>query len=182
MYIRPKTVTHPSTNRARRALTSFMPHAASHYATPPTKSNRAQLLSCDVRSRQVPVIVSNFNYFYTRETDARDRDRYEHVLTCPLGVAAEPRDVLERAPAGGAQAGGPRRSCLQRRKSILDYFTLAARNSRPPRRCSGGRRRTTLPGTQGGDARLMGVVSQRYQSLSMLFAKYDSCQPPDRCR
>ena len=35
-YIRPKSVTHPSTNRARRALTSFMPNAANHYATPPT--------------------------------------------------------------------------------------------------------------------------------------------------
>jgi len=35
-YPRPKTFTHHSTNRARRALTSFMPNAANHYATPPT--------------------------------------------------------------------------------------------------------------------------------------------------
>ena len=33
-YIRPTTVTHPSTNRARRALTSFTPNAVNHYATP----------------------------------------------------------------------------------------------------------------------------------------------------
>ena len=32
----PEDGTHPSTNRARRALTSFMPNAANHYATPPT--------------------------------------------------------------------------------------------------------------------------------------------------
>ena len=119
----------------------------------------------------VPVIVSNFNYFYTRETDARESDRYEHVTTCPLGVAAEPCTVLY----GGAQ----RLPALQhgrRRKSILDYFTLAARDGRG--RQQFGRRRTTLP---QGDTRLMGIVSQRYQSLSMLFAKYDSCQATDRC-
>jgi len=43
---RPKTVTHPSTNRARRALTSCMPNAANHYATPPT------LLTCVVHARR----------------------------------------------------------------------------------------------------------------------------------
>ena len=35
-YTRSKTVTNPSCNRARRALTSFMPNAANHYATTPT--------------------------------------------------------------------------------------------------------------------------------------------------
>ena len=32
----PEDVTHHSANRARRALTSFMPNAANHYATPRT--------------------------------------------------------------------------------------------------------------------------------------------------
>jgi len=35
-YTRSKTVTNPSCNRARRALTSFMPNAANHYATTQT--------------------------------------------------------------------------------------------------------------------------------------------------
>ena len=36
-YTRPKTVTHPGTNRARHALTSFhAKNAANHYAMPPT--------------------------------------------------------------------------------------------------------------------------------------------------
>jgi len=128
----------------------------------------------------VPVIVSNFNYFYTRETDARDRDRYDHVTTCPLGVAAESQAVLRGGGGGGILADDDRvaqPSARHRRKSILDYFMLAARNG-GRRRQPFGRRRTTLP---QGDSRLMGVVSQRYQSLSMLFAKYDSCQAPDRC-
>jgi len=38
VYTRPKTVIHPSTNRTRRELTSFMRQTltANHYATPPT--------------------------------------------------------------------------------------------------------------------------------------------------
>jgi len=113
----------------------------------------------------VPVIVSNFNYFYTRETDERDRDRYEHVTTCPQGVTADEQTVFEDSQRLHAD------DCLQRmrrRKSILDYFTLAARN-----------RRTTLPTSE---SRLVGVISNRRQlSLSMLFARYDSCQATDRC-
>lgn len=31
----------------------------------------------------VPVIVSNFNYFYNRETDTREKEMYVHVPTCP---------------------------------------------------------------------------------------------------
>ena len=31
----------------------------------------------------VPVIVSNFNYFYHRETDNEDKQSYVHVQTCP---------------------------------------------------------------------------------------------------
>ena len=41
-YTRPKTITHPSTNRARRALTSFTrqtPLTTTDYATPPTKTD-----------------------------------------------------------------------------------------------------------------------------------------------
>ena len=66
----------------------------------------------------------------------------------------------------------------RRRKSVLDYFTLAARNQRHGRQYFGARRRTTLP---QGDRRLMGVVSERYRSLGMLFAKYDSYPATDRC-
>src|SRR5262249_26226517 len=31
----------------------------------------------------VPVIVSNFNYFYSRETDSKDKETYIHVQSCP---------------------------------------------------------------------------------------------------
>ncbi|ESO13108.1 hypothetical protein HELRODRAFT_141211, partial [Helobdella robusta] len=31
----------------------------------------------------VPVIVSNFNYFYNRETDNREKEMYVHVQPCP---------------------------------------------------------------------------------------------------
>lgn len=31
----------------------------------------------------VPVIVSNFNYFYHRETDSEDKSAHQHVQTCP---------------------------------------------------------------------------------------------------
>lgn len=31
----------------------------------------------------VPVIVSNFNYFYHRESDNDDQSQYNHVTTCP---------------------------------------------------------------------------------------------------
>jgi potassium voltage-gated channel Shaker-related subfamily A protein len=31
----------------------------------------------------VPVIVSNFNYFYHRETDNEDKQNYVHVQSCP---------------------------------------------------------------------------------------------------
>jgi len=120
----------------------------------------------------VPVIVSNFNYFYTRETDARDRDRYEHVTTCPLGAAAEPRLVVD-----GPQHQQPRDveslRRLSRRKSILDYLMLAGRTQQQHLR-----RRTAL---RPSDAELMGFITRRRHSLGMLFAKYDNCQPTDRC-
>jgi len=31
----------------------------------------------------VPVIVSNFNYFYNRETDSKDKEMYVHIQSCP---------------------------------------------------------------------------------------------------
>lgn len=31
----------------------------------------------------VPVIVSNFNYFYNRETDSREKEMYIHIQPCP---------------------------------------------------------------------------------------------------
>lgn len=31
----------------------------------------------------VPVIVSNFNYFYHRETDQEDKSNFVHVQSCP---------------------------------------------------------------------------------------------------
>lgn len=31
----------------------------------------------------VPVIVSNFNYFYHRESDSEEQSQYNHVTTCP---------------------------------------------------------------------------------------------------
>ena len=34
----------------------------------------------------VPVIVSNFNYFYHRETDNEDKTAYVHVQTCPASI------------------------------------------------------------------------------------------------
>jgi len=120
----------------------------------------------------VPVIVSNFNYFYTRETDAHDRDRYQHVTTCPLGVTAEPQMVRDRAePEDDAE----QLQRVRRRKSILDYFTLAARNRRHQQR---GGRRTEL---RSVDAQIVGIISKRdSNSLGMLFAKYDSCQETNR--
>ena len=115
----------------------------------------------------VPVIVSNFNYFYTRETDARDHDRYQHVTTCPLGVAAEPQMVTESSQL---QRDAEHLQIIRRRKSILDYFTLAPRQSV-------GQRTSLRP----SDAQFMGIATQRYNSLGMLFVKYDGCQATDRC-
>jgi len=103
----------------------------------------------------VPVIVSNFNYFYTRETDARDRDRdrHVHVTTCPLGAAAQPQMVLD----GNQRQRGDdeRQQRLRRRKSILDHFTLAARNHR--RQEEVGRRTALRP----DDAPFMGIIARR---------------------
>jgi len=125
----------------------------------------------------VPVIVSNFNYFYTRETDAHDRDRYEHVTTCPLGVAAEPRMITDPSESGVAQRRHGNDEHLlrarQRRKSVLDFLTLAPRNQQR----IGGRRSAVPP----GDTSLMGIISKRHHSLGVLFAKYDNCQETDRC-
>src|SRR6218665_3900104 len=48
----------------------------------------------------VPVIVSNFNYFYHRETDNEDSQNYVHVQSCPSfvgGASSQPR-----VPVGGA--------------------------------------------------------------------------------
>jgi len=122
----------------------------------------------------VPVIVSNFNYFYTRETDARDRDRYEHVTTCPLGAAAEPAMLVDGA---GPQPGAENLRRIGRRKSILDYLMLAGRNHHQQQQQLVGRRKALRP----SDAQLMGIISERHHSLGMLFAKYDSCQATDRC-
>jgi len=115
----------------------------------------------------VPVIVSNFNYFYTRETDARDRDRYEHVSTCPLGAAAGPRTVVNNIQAVKRQ----------RRKSVLDFLMFTGRNRQQQQQGIVGRRRALRP----SEAQLMGAITRRHHSLSVLFAKYDSCQPTDRC-
>ena len=119
----------------------------------------------------VPVIVSNFNYFYTRETDAGDNDRHEHVTSCPLGVAAEPQMVLDGAQR---QYGAEPLQRLRRRKSILDYFTLVSRNNQQQ---FVGRRTTLRP----SDAEFMDIVAKRHHSLGVLFAKYDSCPAKDKC-
>ena len=45
----------------------------------------------------VPVIVSNFNYFYHRETDQEDKQNYVHVQTCPnfpRGTASNKKSSL----------------------------------------------------------------------------------------
>ena len=45
----------------------------------------------------VPVIVSNFNYFYHRETDQEDKQNYVHVQTCPnfpRGTASNKKNSL----------------------------------------------------------------------------------------
>jgi len=34
----------------------------------------------------VPVIVSNFNYFYNRENDSKDKETYVHVQSCPYYI------------------------------------------------------------------------------------------------
>ena len=47
----------------------------------------------------VPVIVSNFNYFYHRETDNEDKQTYVHVQTCP------------NFPRGGKKASEASDSC-----------------------------------------------------------------------
>lgn len=44
----------------------------------------------------VPVIVSNFNYFYHRETDNEDKQNYVHVQSCPNF----PRSVKKDSNAG----------------------------------------------------------------------------------
>ena len=50
---------HPSTNRARRALTSFMPNAANHCATPPTWVSCMQRLhSTQTKPSRLQVFVS----------------------------------------------------------------------------------------------------------------------------
>ena len=119
----------------------------------------------------VPVIVSNFNYFYTRETDARDRDRYEHVTTCPLGAAAEAKAVVDSADAENRR----------RRKSVLDFLMFTGRNQQQQQQQQRvvGRRRAAL---RPSEAQLMGLITRRHHSLGVLFAKYDSCQPTDMCR
>jgi potassium voltage-gated channel Shaker-related subfamily A protein len=47
----------------------------------------------------VPVIVSNFNYFYHRETDSDDKQSYVHVQSCP------------NFPRGGAKGSEASDSC-----------------------------------------------------------------------
>jgi len=123
----------------------------------------------------VPVIVSNFNYFYTRETDARDRDRYEHVTTCPQGAAAEPQIVADGTQP---QSDAEDLQCIRRRKSILDCLTLAGRNSQQQQQQQLFSRRRAL---RPADAELLGIITKRHHSLGMLFSKYDGCQATDRC-
>ncbi|KAK9397081.1 potassium voltage-gated channel subfamily A member 7 [Crotalus adamanteus] len=41
-------------------------------------------------SLPVPVIVSNFSYFYHRETDCEDQGQYTHITTCPYTPPPSP--------------------------------------------------------------------------------------------
>jgi len=118
----------------------------------------------------VPVIVSNFNYYYTRETDAHDRDLYEHETTCQPGVAAAETaptqtvvDCAQQRPRSDVVEHLSARAWRQR--SILDCFTLSARN----RRRLVGRR----PALRPGDAQLMDFITERRRSFGMLFANYN---------
>ena len=43
----------------------------------------------------VPVIVSNFNYFYHREADSEDSSNYSHVASCPFQEATSIDDKSE---------------------------------------------------------------------------------------
>lgn len=48
-------------------------------------------------SLPVPVIVSNFSYFYHRETECADQGSYVHVTTCPYTPPPSPAAIREKA-------------------------------------------------------------------------------------
>jgi len=91
---RPKTVTHPSSNRARRALTSFMPNAANHYATP---------TNCQ-------------SYIFSEREQCRRRS----PVVCFTGARTGRRTVVPRNRPSTARRHSPlpagRRPALRRRR------------------------------------------------------------------
>ncbi|XP_039253875.1 potassium voltage-gated channel subfamily A member 1-like isoform X2 [Styela clava] len=55
----------------------------------------------------VPVIVSNFNYFYHRESDGEEQSQYSHVTTCPYLPFTRKKSVVSSdagSPIHGSQA------------------------------------------------------------------------------
>ncbi|XP_042332421.1 potassium voltage-gated channel subfamily A member 7 [Sceloporus undulatus] len=48
-------------------------------------------------SLPVPVIVSNFSYFYHRETECEEQGQYIHITTCPYTPPPSPAAIRERA-------------------------------------------------------------------------------------
>ncbi|XP_069804169.1 potassium voltage-gated channel subfamily A member 7-like [Dendropsophus ebraccatus] len=49
-------------------------------------------------SLPVPVIVSNFSYFYHRETECSDIGQYNHVGSCPNGPPYTPKSKKDKSP------------------------------------------------------------------------------------
>ncbi|XP_053115635.1 potassium voltage-gated channel subfamily A member 7 [Hemicordylus capensis] len=50
-------------------------------------------------SLPVPVIVSNFSYFYHRETECEDQGNYTHITTCPYSPPPSPAPAAIRERA-----------------------------------------------------------------------------------
>nr|XP_056719292.1 potassium voltage-gated channel subfamily A member 7 [Euleptes europaea] len=48
-------------------------------------------------SLPVPVIVSNFSYFYHRETECEDMGQYTHITMCPYTPPPSPATIREKA-------------------------------------------------------------------------------------
>ncbi|XP_048374369.1 potassium voltage-gated channel subfamily A member 7 isoform X2 [Sphaerodactylus townsendi] len=48
-------------------------------------------------SLPVPVIVSNFSYFYHRETECEDQGQYTHITMCPYTPQPSPAAIREKA-------------------------------------------------------------------------------------
>lgn len=48
-------------------------------------------------SLPVPVIVSNFSYFYHRETECEDQGQYTHITMCPYTPPPSPAAIREKA-------------------------------------------------------------------------------------